>query len=207
MTRPILHSSLVLQLNVCWQPIGYQTVKTAFTRIFSEDPNKSIRPVNIELTPDGRISSKSTIHSWDEWSKLPIRPQDDWIGTPHQRRIRIPRVTIAANYTRLHSVQLQLNKQGFYTREKGLCGYCRCYVPRDEATIDHIVPLAQGGETSWLNCVLSCSPCNNKKGNRTPKQAGMILHPKVKEPVPTPPLPDLHQHNIPEHKAFCVHAA
>jgi hypothetical protein len=47
--------------------------------------------------------------------------------------------------------------------------------------MDHIIPKSQGGEKSWKNIVASCKPCNQKKGNRTPEQAGMKL---LKEPKP-----------------------
>jgi hypothetical protein len=34
-----------------------------------------------------------------------------------------------------------------------------------------IVPRAQGGRSSWRNCVLACTDCNHRKGGRTPDQA------------------------------------
>ena len=45
----------------------------------------------------------------------------------------------------------------------------------DEAqflTRDHILPLSRGGGNSWENVVASCSPCNNRKGNRLPAEVG-----------------------------------
>lgn len=39
--------------------------------------------------------------------------------------------------------------------------------------IDHIQPRAQGGKTSWENCISSCNICNTKKGSRTPSEAEM----------------------------------
>lgn len=32
------------------------------------------------------------------------------------------------------------------------------------ATIDHVVPLAQGGSNHPFNLVAACSPCNNRRG-------------------------------------------
>jgi CRISPR/Cas system Type II protein with McrA/HNH and RuvC-like nuclease domain len=49
--------------------------------------------------------------------------------------------------------------------------------------MDHIVPKAQNGITSWTNVVLSCIKCNDKKANKTPEQAGMRL--RKKPCVPT----------------------
>jgi 5-methylcytosine-specific restriction endonuclease McrA len=42
-------------------------------------------------------------------------------------------------------------------------------------TIDHVVPRAQGGVSSWENCVLACMECNKRKADRTPDQAKMRL--------------------------------
>lgn len=42
-------------------------------------------------------------------------------------------------------------------------------------TLDHIVPKARGGSDSWENLVCACTSCNNKKGDRTPAEAGMPL--------------------------------
>jgi hypothetical protein len=42
-------------------------------------------------------------------------------------------------------------------------------------TVDHIRPLCQGGPTSWQNLVACCLPCNQRKGGRTPEEAGMKL--------------------------------
>ena len=42
-------------------------------------------------------------------------------------------------------------------------------------TLDHVIPKAQGGETVYENLVVSCQPCNQKKRDRTPLEAGMRL--------------------------------
>jgi 5-methylcytosine-specific restriction endonuclease McrA len=38
-----------------------------------------------------------------------------------------------------------------------------------------VVPLCQGGSTTWQNLVGCCLSCNQAKGGRTPEQAGMVL--------------------------------
>ena len=67
------------------------------------------------------------------------------------------------------------------------CQYCCYVVPRPEATYDHVVPRAQGGKTTWENVVIACVPCNQKKGGRTPSQAGMRL---ASTPVKPKKLPE-----------------
>lgn len=43
---------------------------------------------------------------------------------------------------------------------------------------DHIVPIAQGGESSVTNVVVACFKCNQRKRAQTPEQAGMQLRPE-----------------------------
>lgn len=56
-------------------------------------------------------------------------------------------------------------------RDQGTCGYCG----KPGNTVDHIVPLSRGGDTTWTNTVAACKPCNNRKADRTPNEAGMVL--------------------------------
>lgn len=69
-----------------------------------------------------------------------------------------------------------------FLRDKLNCQYCGENFPAQELTFDHVVPRSQGGRTTWENVVTACSPCNLRKGGRTPKQAHMPLR-----RVPGPP--------------------
>jgi 5-methylcytosine-specific restriction endonuclease McrA len=60
-------------------------------------------------------------------------------------------------------------------RDRQMCMYCGNQFRLKDLTIDHVVPLAQNGETSFKNCVCSCKRCNNLKGNRKPEQWGYHL--------------------------------
>lgn len=53
-----------------------------------------------------------------------------------------------------------------YTRSKGRCGICGAPVRRAEFVVDHIVPLAKGGEHSYANSQAAHWSCNAKKGTR-----------------------------------------
>lgn len=52
--------------------------------------------------------------------------------------------------------------------QQGLCAYCE----RDgqKLTLDHIIPIFQGGPHDPHNCCMCCKPCNSSKGPRTPEQ-------------------------------------
>lgn len=47
------------------------------------------------------------------------------------------------------------------------CYYCQKPLKKEEVTMDHIVPLAQGGKSTPGNVVPSCKSCNNLKRDMT----------------------------------------
>ncbi len=77
---------------------------------------------------------------------------------------------------------VKFNRKNVYLRAKGRCQYCGTRVPSNEFDFEHIVPKAQGGRTRWENIVVACIGCNQRKGNRTPRQAGMRLRSKPARP-------------------------
>lgn len=50
---------------------------------------------------------------------------------------------------------------------KGVCEKKLKFHKKGRVTVDHIVPIALGGETSPRNLQLMCPPCNFLKGNLT----------------------------------------
>lgn len=62
-----------------------------------------------------------------------------------------------------------------YGRDQHLCAYCGNQFAPHKLTIDHILPKSHGGKNVWANCVSACKPCNHRKADRTPEQAGMPL--------------------------------
>ena len=82
---------------------------------------------------------------------------------------------ILVNFDKIPRRSLHYSKYHVFRRDKYVCQYCGLQTVREDLTIDHVVPRSQGGQTSWSNCVTSCEPCNSKKADRTPEQAGMKL--------------------------------
>jgi 5-methylcytosine-specific restriction endonuclease McrA len=73
-----------------------------------------------------------------------------------------------------------VNRREIFKRDKYQCQYCGS---RQNLTLDHLIPRCRGGSHSWDNLVTACQPCNGKKGDRTPEQAGMILKNPPKAPL------------------------
>jgi 5-methylcytosine-specific restriction endonuclease McrA len=70
---------------------------------------------------------------------------------------------------------LPLSRRTVLARDMYTCQYCGGQPGRTELTVDHIVPRSRGGLTTWDNVAAACGPCNRRKGNRTPEEAGMKL--------------------------------
>jgi 5-methylcytosine-specific restriction endonuclease McrA len=54
--------------------------------------------------------------------------------------------------------------------QAGICAYCQRQHDPDALTIDHIIPIDQGGRHEAANICLACKKCNCSKRNRTPEQ-------------------------------------
>lgn len=70
---------------------------------------------------------------------------------------------------------IALTNAALFHRDRQTCAYCGKHFSSSDLTRDHILPLALGGRDSWNNCTTACFRCNNRKGARTPEQAGMDL--------------------------------
>ncbi|MEL6670656.1 MAG: HNH endonuclease [Bacteroidota bacterium] len=75
-------------------------------------------------------------------------------------------------YVKLPFKKVSLTRHNVMKRDGFQCQYCGS---RDRLTLDHVIPRAQGGRTSWTNLVVACQPCNSEKGDRLPEEAGMSL--------------------------------
>ena len=80
----------------------------------------------------------------------------------------------------------QVTNTFLFARDDYSCQYCGKHSSelrgRQFLTRDHILPTSRGGLNGWDNVVTSCSPCNNRKGNRLPDEAGMHLRSVPREP-------------------------
>ncbi|MGH7279927.1 MAG: HNH endonuclease [Polyangiaceae bacterium] len=73
-----------------------------------------------------------------------------------------------------------------YTRDDFRCQYCGEKRAMRDLNYDHVIPRVRGGKTTWENIVTSCYACNDKKGSRTPEEAGMKLRKKPLVPKNLP---------------------
>jgi len=81
---------------------------------------------------------------------------------------------------------IRFSRINVMTRDGFRCQYCGVKLAMCKLSYDHVLPRSRGGKTNWENVVTACTPCNSKKGDRTPSEAGMSL---LKTPVKPSWLP------------------
>lgn len=87
-------------------------------------------------------------------------------------RIPWPSIIRLKGYKRVPYKRVVLSRKNVMRRDGMRCQYCGS---SKRLTIDHVLPKSRGGKDTWENLVTACVPCNNRKGDRTPKEAGMKL--------------------------------
>jgi 5-methylcytosine-specific restriction endonuclease McrA len=156
----------VLVLNKNWQPVHVATVARALILLWKD----AARVVD---------AADYQTFSWDDWSRLRPRDGDPFMSAVNCR-LRVPEVITLTAYDRVPRRAVTFSRRNIFKRDRFQCQYCGVNPGAEELTIDHVVPRARGGVSSWTNCVLACVECNKQKADRTPQQAGMRLR---KEPI------------------------
>tara|TARA_R110000850_G_C9964214_1_gene464658 strand:+ start:589 stop:1101 length:513 start_codon:yes stop_codon:yes gene_type:complete len=112
-------------------------------------------------------------------------PVEDYDILAHGNSM-FPAVIVLKSYIRKHEFLLSCTRRNVYNRDNYTCQYCSIRAKtKFDLTLDHIVPKSRGGPKTWDNIVSSCHQCNEKKGARTPKEAGMRLLKEPKRPKAT----------------------
>lgn len=128
-----------------------------------------------------------------------VAEYEDWKVHMVTVELKVPSV-IRLLRAIVRSKAVKFSRENVYTRDHGSCQYCGNKVARPDATYDHVVPRSQGGQTRWENVVICCTPCNQKKGGRTPEQAHMHLRSTPVKPksLPGMRLTFLFKKDVPE---------
>ncbi|MBF6441545.1 HNH endonuclease [Nocardia farcinica] len=99
---------------------------------------------------------------------LPIRSQR--LEIPLPQTIRLRHYVFLEHAAVVHD-DSRATLAGVLRRDGNRCGYCAGWAH----TVDHIRPRSRGGPNTWDNLVACCAPCNTRKADRTPEEAGMRL--------------------------------
>ena len=99
-----------------------------------------------------------------------------------EKVFKVPAVVALIRIVRMvYKNKVPFGKKNVLVREQYKCAYCG--EKSRSLTIDHVIPRSKGGKTEFDNCVASCKTCNDKKGARTPTEAGMYLKKRPFQPT------------------------
>ena len=80
-----------------------------------------------------------------------------------------------ASRVNLFDVVPAFSKLKLFRRDRMTCAYCGQRFHERDLQCEHILPESRGGRWTWMNLVTACGPCNGRKADRTPEEAGMPL--------------------------------
>ncbi|MCX5916973.1 MAG: HNH endonuclease [Deltaproteobacteria bacterium] len=163
----------VLVLNKSYLPVHVTTVKRAFCLLYAGIAKA--------------VNAQYETFDYESWSQITIERNDETLGLV-DRVIKVPRVILLLAYDRVPKRRVRFSRYNIFARDKSICQYCGHRFSRNELNLDHVVPRAQGGTSTWENVVCSCHECNRRKGGRTPTEARMRLITQPRKPAWTPPI-------------------
>ena len=129
--------------------------------------NASYEPINVCAARRALVLVLKGIASTEEESGLAVHSS--------RRLLKLPSVIRLLEYRRIPHQSKALSRKNILMRDRYTCQYCHRTLSSGELTLDHVIPRSRAGETAWENLVACCHPCNNRKGSRTPEEAGMKL--------------------------------
>jgi 5-methylcytosine-specific restriction endonuclease McrA len=89
--------------------------------------------------------------------------------------LQLPCVIRLRQYRRLPSRIQTLSRKNILIRDGYVCQYCGEKFLSGELELEHVIPRARGGLSTWENLVAACRDCNARKADGTPAEAGMKL--------------------------------
>lgn len=185
MQRAVASESSVLVLNKFFMALHVITAKRAFTLLCKE-------AAEVISVDDGKYNSYD-FESWKDVSIYKVKlglyehEETSWIKTV-SLDIEVPKIIRLLFYDKLPQSNVKFNRRNIFARDENKCQYCGKRFPTSELSLDHIVPKAYDGKTTWTNIVCACTECNKRKGGRTPEQACMKLIRKPLKPKHSPIL-------------------
>jgi 5-methylcytosine-specific restriction endonuclease McrA len=129
--------------------------------------NASYEPINICAARRALILVLKGVAHPEEFSSTALHSA--------RQTLNLPSVIRLLEYRRIPHQTRSLSRKSILMRDRYTCQYCLRPLPSAELTLDHVVPRSRHGETTWENLVACCHACNNRKGGRTPDEAGMKL--------------------------------
>ena len=171
MSRFALLERPALVLNRSWTPIQVTSAREAICLV-AKGSALIIEPETYE-THD--------LRTWADLSRAKARFENETIRSP-RLAIVPPEVILLKIYAGQGERSVIFSRKNLFKRDRYTCQYCGAQPGPELLTIEHVLPRSKGGVSTWENCVLACVPCNKRKADRTPEQAGMKLRTAPRKP-------------------------
>lgn len=158
----------VLVLNRSWLAVNVADVRRAVC-LLATGHAEAVNPENFAT------------HGFADWVRLSDGGNGDCLRAV-SFLLRVPEIIVLKRYNGRKTRGLKLSRRNILERDELSCQYCGRRCEAAGLTIDHVTPRSRGGQTSWENVVAACMACNDRKGDRTPEEAGMALLRRPRRP-------------------------
>ena len=171
MSTQRINRTLVLNRN--WQPINVLPVREAIKRVIKG------RAVFLDIENGATFDYENWCLTWDDAIRTAKIAADQAIRTGNGSWVVLPEVIICTEYRgfgyKPTNHRPKFSRTNVYRRDRNICQLCGHKFPTEELSLDHVTPKSKGGQMSWLNIVLACTSCNNRKGNLSLRECGLKL--------------------------------
>lgn len=144
--------------------------------------NADYRPLS--TAPPSRLSWRKAVCAVLSDDVSVVANYDRVVSSPSWS-MRLPSVVALRHYVDMEK-PAPLTRYNLFLRDGHACAFCGERFDTKELTFDHVLPRSRGGTSLFENLVAACAPCNSRKRDRTPEEAGMPMakapwHPTLME--------------------------
>ncbi len=158
MTQSLLNES-VLVLNRHWTAVHVTSARRALVLVFGNHARV--------------VTEDYSTHDFESWRDFSVAAETIRKVCTPGFQIAVPEVIMLTRFNRFPPRQVKFSRRNIYMRDNHTCQYCGRVPPKDELTIDHVIPRSRGGKSVWENVLLACMQCNMRKGDRLPGEIGL----------------------------------
>jgi 5-methylcytosine-specific restriction endonuclease McrA len=145
---------------------------------FTEEHCAAMRAANLGKVPSAETIAKRLhtlishggrrVYSPEEQARKAVERAKRWALANPQRALAHGRKCANTRRARKLAAFVEVvDPQVVFDRDGGICGICRTPVEDDQRwDVDHVIPLAKGGQHSYANVQLAHASCNKKKATR-----------------------------------------
>ncbi len=153
-----------------------QKINTAFV-------GNKLKALKLDLTyrPIEVIDSVEALILCIVGKAIAVEKYDNTISSP-STVFQLPAVIVLRSLVKFRINNIYCTKANILGRDNYTCQYCNSKPNSKEITLDHVIPKSRGGKNTWENLVVACKKCNQKKGNKTPREANMFPLKKPRKP-------------------------